>query len=177
MRRSSGRFCKAAKAALPLAAAVLLAGCSSSDETELRGWMNSVKRATRVTSQPLAPHREYIPFVYNSGGAVEPFDPRRMVPRRHGDGGPKQPDLGRPREALEDFALDQIRMVGTIKERTIVALLKANGSTFKVEVGNHLGQNFGVVTRITETELFLKETVQDAAGEWGERPAKLELHS
>jgi Tfp pilus assembly protein PilP len=87
MRRLSGRFCKTAKAGLPLAAAALLAGCSSSDETELRGWMNGVKQATRVTSQLLAPHREYIPFVYNGGGAVEPFDPRRIRCRdtNHGD--------------------------------------------------------------------------------------------
>jgi type IV pilus assembly protein PilP len=98
-----------------------------------------------------------------------------MVPRRDGGGGPLQRDLERAREPLEAFSLDQIRMVGTIKDSTIVALLNANGLTFKVEVGNRVGQNFGVVTRITETEVFLKETVQDAGGEWVERPAKLEL--
>jgi type IV pilus assembly protein PilP len=107
--------------------------------------------------------------------AVEPFDPRKMVPRRDGGGGPLQRDLERAREPLEAFSLDQIRMVGTIKDSTIVALLNANGLTFKVEVGNRVGQNFGVVTRIAETEVFLKETVQDAGGEWVERPAKLEL--
>jgi type IV pilus assembly protein PilP len=100
-----------------------------------------------------------------------------MVPQRQWHGGPLQPDLRRPREPLEDFPLDQIRMVGTIKGGTIVALLKVNGSTLKAQVGNHIGQNFGVVTRITETELFLTETVQDAAGEWVERPAKLILQT
>jgi type IV pilus assembly protein PilP len=44
-----------------------------------------------------------------------------------------------------------------------------------VRVGNYIGQNFGLVSRITETEVTLKEIVQDAAGEWVERPAKLEL--
>ncbi len=68
-------------------------------------------------------------------------------------------------------------MVGTIKNRAIVALLKVNGSTLKAEVGSHVGQNFGVVTRITETELSVKETVQGAAGEWVECPAKLELQT
>jgi type IV pilus assembly protein PilP len=175
MKRLFARLCRSRKAALPLAAAALLAGCGASDETELRGWMNSIKQAKHVTSQPVPPHEEFIPFVYDSGGAVEPFDPQKMVLRRRGHGGPLQPDLGRPPEPLEDFPLDQIQMVGTIKDRTIVALLEVNGSTFKVEVGNHVGQNFGVVTRITETELFLQETVQDAAGEWVQRPAKLEL--
>jgi type IV pilus assembly protein PilP len=44
-----------------------------------------------------------------------------------------------------------------------------------VRVGNYVGQNFGLVTRISETEVQVKEIVQDAAGEWVERPAKLEL--
>ena len=126
-----------------------------------------------VTSQPVPPHEELIAFVYDSGSAVEPFDPQKMVPRRHGHGGPLQPDLERPREALEDVPLDQIRMVGTmIKGRTISALLIVNGATFKVEIGNHVGHC--VVTQITETELFLKETVQNAAGEGVERPGKSE---
>jgi type IV pilus assembly protein PilP len=38
-----------------------------------------------------------------------------------------------------------------------------------------MGQNFGLVMKITETEVELKEIVQDAAGEWVERPSKLEL--
>ena len=167
--------CRSAKAVLPLAAAALLAGCGSRDETELRGWMIGVKRDAHVASQPLPPHEEFIPFVYDSAGAAEPFDPQKMIPRRSWRSG--QPDLGRLREPLEYFPLDQIRMVGTIrtKDRAIIGLVSVNAATFKVEVGNHVGQNFGVVTRITETELFLKETVQDAAGEWVERPAKLEL--
>ena len=56
-----------------------------------------------------------------------------------------------------------------------VALVDVGGQTHMVRVGNYLGQNFGRVSRITETETQLNEIVQDAAGEWVERPAKLEL--
>ena len=154
------RFCKTAKAALPLAAAVLLAGCSSSDETELRGWMNSVKQAARATSQPVPPHDELIPFVYDSHRAIEPFDPQKMVPRRDRYIGPLQPDLGRRRGPLEDFAL----------ERTIVCgLVDVQGGGRKSR-----WTELRCPTRITETELFLKEIVQDADGEWVERPVKFE---
>jgi type IV pilus assembly protein PilP len=67
-------------------------------------------------------------------------------------------------------------MVGMMKQAgTNVALVETNGSTHIVRVGNYMGQNFGLITRISETEVQLKEIVQDAAGEWVERPAKLEL--
>jgi len=173
MRPLLGRFCRTAQAVLPLAGVTLLAGCGMSDQIELRGWMDSVKQAARVTTQPVPPQQEFNPFVYDSGGAIEPFDPQKMVPHRQWNSGPLQPNLQRPREPLEDFPLDQIRMVGTIKGGSIVALLKVNGSTLKAQDGNHIGQNFGVV----ETKRFLKEIVQDGAGEWVERPAKLVLQT
>ncbi len=167
-----------------VAAVVLLAGCGQSDETELRDWMKNVKQSTRVTTQPVPPPKEFAPFVYDSGGAVEPFDPQKILmavarqQQARASASAVKPDLERRREVLEGFPLDQIRMVGMMRQGGInVALLETNGSTHMVRVGNYLGQNFGVVTRITETELQLKEIVQDAAGEWVERPAKLELQT
>ena len=166
------------------ACAVLLAGCGTSDESELRTWMNSVKQSTRITTQPVPPPKEFTPFVYDSGGSVEPFDPQKILmavarqQQARASASAVKPDLERRREVLEGFPLDQIRMVGMMRQGgTNVALLETNGSTHMVRVGNYLGQNFGVVTRITETELLLKEIVQDAAGEWVERPAKLELQT
>jgi type IV pilus assembly protein PilP len=176
----SGRLQFAAIAAGTL----VLAGCGASDETELRAWMNSVKQSTRVTTQPVPPPKEFAPFVYDSGNAVEPFDPQKILmavarqQQARASSSAVKPDLDRRREVLEGFPLDQIRMVGMMRQGgTNVALLETNGSTHMVKVGNYLGQNFGVVTRITETELLLKEIVQDAAGEWVERPAKLELQT
>jgi type IV pilus assembly protein PilP len=46
---------------------------------------------------------------------------------------------------------------------------------YQVRVGNHLGQNYGLITRVTETGISLREIVQDAAGEWIERTAALQL--
>ncbi|HEX4585287.1 MAG TPA: pilus assembly protein PilP [Burkholderiaceae bacterium] len=168
-----------------MGAAALLAGCGASDESELRTWMNSVKQSTRVTTQPVPPPKEFTPFVYDSSAAaVDPFDPQKILmavarqQQARASASAVKPDLERRREVLEGFPLDQIRMVGMMRQGGVnVALLETNGSTHMVKVGNYLGQNFGVVTRITETELLLKEIVQDAAGEWVERPAKLELQT
>jgi type IV pilus assembly protein PilP len=170
---------------LALAAAacgLLLSGCGSSDESEIRTWMKSVKDTTRVTTQPVQPAKEFTPFVYDSGGAVEPFDPQKILmavarqQQARASASAVKPDLERRREVLEGFPLDQIRMVGMMHQAGVnVALVETNGSTHMVKVGNYVGQNFGLVTRISETEMQLKEIVQDAAGEWVERPAKLEL--
>ena len=40
---------------------------------------------------------------------------------------------------------------------------------------NYLGQNFGRIMKITETEVQLREVVQDSSGDWIERPASLQL--
>ena len=46
---------------------------------------------------------------------------------------------------------------------------------YQVKVGDYLGQNYGRITKITETEVALREIVQDAAGEWIERTGSLQL--
>jgi type IV pilus assembly protein PilP len=48
-------------------------------------------------------------------------------------------------------------------------------SIFQAKVGNYIGQNFGMIIKITDTEVQLKEIVRDASGEWVERQSKLEL--
>jgi type IV pilus assembly protein PilP len=55
------------------------------------------------------------------------------------------------------------------------ALLKADGMVYQARVGNHAGQNYGVITRVSETEIRLRELVQDAAGDWVARETALKL--
>ena len=87
-----------------------------------------------------------------------------------------KPNLERRREALEEFPLDTLKMVGLIEDRRSKnALIQVDKTVYQARVGNYLGQNFGMITKITETEVEMKEVVQDAAGEWVERTAKLEL--
>ncbi len=165
-----------------LLAALALAGCGLSDQGEIRQWMNDLKVSMKPTTQSVPEPKEYAPFVYDSHGLPDPFDPQKILmavarqAQARASASAIKPDLDRRREVLEGFPLDQVRMVGMMRRGGAnVALLETNGSTHMVRVGNYVGQNFGLVTRITETEVALKEIVQDAAGEWVERPAKLEL--
>lgn len=159
-----------------------LAACGAAGEAEIRQWMADVRQGMKPTTEPVPAPKEFTPYAYDSRGLVDPFDAQKVVmavarqQQARSTGSSIRPDLDRRRETLEGFSLDQIRMVGMMKQRgTNVALLETGGATHLVRVGNYVGQNFGLVTRITETEVQLKEIVQDAAGEWVERPAKLEL--
>ncbi|HXF46041.1 MAG TPA: pilus assembly protein PilP [Burkholderiaceae bacterium] len=165
-----------------LGAAALSAACMGSNEVEIQQWMAEVRQTMKPSTQPVPEPKEFTPYAYEARTLVDPFDPQKVVmavarqQQARVSASAIKPDLERRRETLEGFPLDQIRMVGMMRQGgTNVALLETNGVTHLVRVGNYVGQNFGLITRISETEVQLKEIVQDAAGEWVERPAKLEL--
>jgi len=165
-----------------LALVALVASCGASDEKQIQEWMAEVRASMKPTTQPVPEPKQFVPYAYEGRGAVDPFDPQKIVmavarqQQARVSASAIKPDLERRRETLEGFPLDQIRMVGMMRKGGAnVALLETNGATHLVRVGNYVGQNFGLITRISETEVHLKEIVQDAAGEWVERPAKLEL--
>ncbi|WP_338769987.1 pilus assembly protein PilP [Massilia sp. METH4] len=165
----------------PLLAAFLamaLTACGDRDEQEVRQWMKEVDATTRVSVKPLPEPKTFVPFAYASAGAADPFNPNKLLTGRDiaRPGGGKAPDTSRRKEFLEGFPLDTMRMVGMLKKgRTVFALLQIDRAVYQVQAGQHLGQNYGLVTSVTEASVNVKETVQDASGEWVERIATLEL--
>jgi type IV pilus assembly protein PilP len=165
-----------------LLAAAALAGCGGADEDELRRWTSEVRASTKVGVPPLPEPKRFVPQPYESRGVVDPFDAARSVitlerqQRARVGASVIKPDLDRVRDPLEKFPLEQIRMVGFIRSKSgAIGLVDAGTGTTEVKTGQYMGQNFGLITGISETEIAVKEIVQDAAGEWIERPAKLEL--
>lgn len=159
-----------------------LAACGLSDEGEIRQWMADQRQAMKPTTQKVEEPKEFTPYAYDPHGQIDPFDPQKILMavarqrEERSSASAIKPDLERRREVLEGFPLDQIRMVGMMRQGSNnVALLETNGATYLAHAGNYVGQNFGLVTRISETEVVLREIYQDAAGEWVERPQKLEL--
>jgi type IV pilus assembly protein PilP len=87
-----------------------------------------------------------------------------------------KPDLNRPKEPLEAFGLETLRMVGTLsQDKQTYGLVRAGPNLFRVKKGNYMGLNFGVITSIDENEIKLKELVQDGGGDWIERVSSLQL--
>lgn len=171
------RLRAAASAALM---SVALAGCTDDGVEDVRAWMEETKRQTPVKVAKIAEPKTFVPFAYGGKDSMDPYDPAKLavaLAKLQGKtGAGLKPDMDRPREPLESVPLDTLRMVGTLqKVGSSQALLQSDKSVFQVKVGNYIGQNFGRITGISESGVDLKEIVQDASGEWIERPARLEL--
>lgn len=160
-----------------------LAACSSSGQEELQQWMTEQRNLTRPKVEPLPEPTKFSPQAYTQEGAVEPFSPQKLTQalnrdsnRATANAGLIAPELSRRKEPLEAMPLDAVAMVGSlIKQGQPVALVRVDNLLYQVRVGNYLGQNYGRITKISETEVALREIVQDAAGEWLERTATLQL--
>jgi type IV pilus assembly protein PilP len=161
-------------------AALLLAGCSDSDVKEVRDWMAEVKAGTRPGVKPLPEPKDFVPYAYNQKEVVDPFSPNKLLVElakaAESSNNPLKPDMNRPREVLENYPLDTMRMVGVMqKGGASYALLQIDRQVYQVRAGQRVGQNYGLVTRVSDSAVDIRETVQDAAGEWVERMTKLEL--
>lgn len=162
---------------------LLLAGCGVSGEDELRQWMAEQRSQTRPKIAPISEPKQFKPESYNEVAAIEPFSNQKLTQalkrestQAAANGALIAPELARRKEALESFPLDAMTLVGSlIKGGQPIALVKVGNLLYQVRPGNHLGQNYGRVTGITETEVKLREIVQDAIGEWIERTATLQL--
>lgn len=165
-----------ARRLLPLLVATsLLAACGGETHEDLRAWMRDQGKNTRGKLDPLPQIRPYEPFAYNAFDLPDPFKPRKIEPTKSAS--KLAPDLTRRKEPLEAYPLESLAMVGTLeKNKTMYALVRTpDRDVYQVRSGNHLGQNYGVVTDIGEGEIKLKELIQDGAGDWAERSSTLML--
>ncbi|MDL2356943.1 MAG: pilus assembly protein PilP [Pseudomonadota bacterium] len=168
------------RASLALLAALLLAGCSASDVKEVQDWMAQVKKDTRVSVVPISEPKTFIPFAYTAREQIDPFSPNKLLAElakaAQKDDSKFKPDMGRRKEPLESYPLDTFVMVGVIQKTGVnYALLQNDRAVHQVKAGQRIGQNYGLVTRVSESAITIKEVVQDAGGEWVERESKLEL--
>jgi type IV pilus assembly protein PilP len=154
-----------------------LSGCIDSDEQEIKQWMAETKAQTHPQVKPIKPPTDFVPFAYTAKDAVDPFSPNKLlIGMERGKASNLKPDLDRRKELLESYPIDTIKMVGTIRKAGVVyALLQIDRSVYQVKAGQHLGQDYGLITSVTEEAVNLKEIVQDATGDWVERMSKLEL--
>ena len=164
------------------AAIVALAGCMGSEQEDLQQWMVEERAKVRPSVPPITEPKKFTPQAYAEGEAFEPFNSQKLTQALRRDSAQPStsgligPELARRKEALEAVPLDAMAMVGSMnRSGQPVALVRVDKLLYQVRVGNYLGLNYGRITRINETELALREIVQDAAGEWIERVATLEL--
>jgi type IV pilus assembly protein PilP len=158
---------------------LLLAACNGEEHQDIKQWMNE---ATKDLKGRVPPLPEIMPFPvvsYDAMDLVDPFRASKIEPDKKiggGSAGGVKPDFERRKEPLEAFPLESLKMVGLIQQKNLnFALIQTGKALYQVKIGNYMGQNFGIVTNITDSEVQLKELVQDSAGDWVERNSTLQL--
>lgn len=151
-----------------------LVGCGGGGMDDLQAFVDETGRDMQGKIEPLPQVKVYEPFTYEAFDLPDPFKPRKLST---GGGGGMQPDLTRPKEPLEAFSLETLKMVGTLSKQGVIhAVIKTpDNAIYHVRKGNYVGQNFGLITQIGESEVTLREIVQDSAGDWSERISTLNL--
>jgi type IV pilus assembly protein PilP len=152
-----------------------LSACSSADD-DLSRFIEDTKKEPGGRVEPLPEVKPYETFTYAAAELRSPFLP--SSPGSGAGAGGLRPDSKRNREFLEQFSLDTLKMVGTLKlSGRVYGLVRTkDGLVHRVSAGNYLGQADGKITDINPSKITLIEIVPDGLGGYMERPAGLALN-
>jgi len=161
--------------------AAVLSGCGDAEHQDIKQWMDESSRDLRGRVKPLPELKPFPLIAYEAHDQMDPFSANRVEPEKREGGGGARPDFDRPREQLENFPLESLQFIGIVsktKSKDRHALVQVDGVVYQASKGNYMGQNFGRIAAITDTEIILKEIVQDPSGQttdWVERQMTLQL--
>ena len=163
-----------------LTAVLFLAACGSDQHQDLKEELKNLTKDMRGRIDPLPVVKPYEPVPYKAFDLPDPFGSAKIelavAAAAKSKSGANAPDPTRPKEPLEAYPLESLKMVGTLSQKGITyALVRADTSVYRVKAGNYLGQSFGIITGISENQINLKELVQDASGDWTERKIALQM--
>jgi type IV pilus assembly protein PilP len=154
---------------------VLLSACGGEEGDDLDQYMRDAAKHIKPSVKPLPEVKPYVALPYNADGSlIDPFRARKAANKTS----TIQPNLNRPKEPMEAYTLESLKYVGLLSRKKLTyALLKTpDNNVQQVKVGNYIGQNFGRITQITDSEVLLNEIVQDElSGDWVERVSNLAL--
>lgn len=154
---------------------LLLSGCGGGQQS-LKQELETMSKDLPSGIKPLPVVKPYDPFPYEAQNMRDPFANAQVAQEAVASKGGVAPDANRAKDPLEEYSLDQIKMVGSLsRDGVTTALVKVEGSLFNVGVGRYMGQDFGRVVGVTKSSIQLKEIVRDSSNFWTERTNKLDL--
>lgn len=162
---------------LLLMVSTLFVACeNSSDYGDLESFVSTAGEGMKGHVDPLPEVKTFESYTYNAFDLSNPFVPRKNEQVNNSVNGIK-PDLNRRKEFLEGYPLESLQMVGSLeRDKTHFAVIKSpEGTLHRVSVGNYLGQDYGQIRQISESEIKLREIIQDGVNEWAERVSTLML--
>lgn len=168
--------------ALAVLGSLMLTACAN-DMSDLQQFVSQEKAKKPGPIEPLPQIRPYESFTYEAQDLRSPFQPDSEAPgpesgaTASASGNGLKPDTNRNKEYLETFPLDSLDMKGTLvlRSQEYALVRDPDGAVHRVQTGNYLGQNYGQVIGITETEIRLTEIIPDGLGGWMERRAVIGL--
>lgn len=155
-----------------------ISGCGSDGMDDLREFAATAHANRKPRVEPLPEVKTQQTFAYSAADLSDPFASFNLSAQAAGAGGSDiQPDPNRRKEPLEEYPLDALKMVGTLSrgKRALAVIQAPDGTVHQATVGHHLGQNFGMITKISEDKIELIELIQGGLGDWIERQASLAL--
>lgn len=175
------RLCKFSKVKIILLTlAFLMMACGGEEFEDLQDFVKKSGEDLRGQIDPPPEIKLYEPFVYDNGAELpDPFKPRKQEVKSDSStvAGFNQPDFNRPKQELEEFPLESLKMIGYLYKGKVghAVIRSSEGKVYRVKAGNYIGMNFGQIIFVSETEIKIKEMVQDSGGDWIERESSLQL--
>ena len=166
---------------LAVAALLIVAGCSDSSRfSDIRTFMDEVNARPTGQIAPLPEFEPYQPYSYGAADRRSPFEPPVIISpksQEQRDNVGIKPPKDHVKQFLERFNLASLSMVGTLsRENTMFALVNdGEGIVHRVQVGDYMGANWGLVESISDARLDITEIVSDGQGGWLRRPHSIEL--
>lgn len=156
---------------------LMLSGCGSDGLDDLRQFVQETHADRKPRVEPLPEIKMQETFIYNAANLPDPFAAFNLAPQNAKSASGPRPDPNRRKEPLEEYPLDSLKMVGTLtRGKQIYAVIQApDGTVHRAQVGDHLGQNSGMINKITEEKVDLVELIPGSLGDWIEREANLTL--
>ena len=157
-----------------------LQACQDRSMQDLRDFVANAYKDKKPEIEPLPEIKPYKGFEYAAADSEDPFDLENIITSRAAAAAlGESPDSNRPREPLEEFPLDALKMVGTMSQdqRPYVIVKTSEGTALRATIGNYMGQNDGKIKQIIpeEQKVLLTELVLDTAGRWVNRDVEITI--
>lgn len=159
----------------------VIASCSSGSMSDLKVYVSEILSRQNQKIEPLPEFRLPETYAYRSGDKRNPFRPvslaKQETPEIVSNSNGVKPPCCHNREELEQFPIDALKMVGTLKQHDEVwgVILGPKGTVYRIQTGNYIGHNYGRIHTISEDRIELTEIVPDGQGGWEEQEAALAL--
>lgn len=150
---------------------LLVLACSTTEHEDLKVWMTEQAKGMKGKVPPLPEIKPFPVVSYEAENVLPPFSPAKIITAEMARD-QSAPESDRPRQPLENFPLEDLKVTGVIfdgKSYIAIVATPAPNKPKHVRIGEFMGQSFGKVVSIDHCQVKIVETVKDSNGAWTDR--------